>query len=83
MTPGAQFLTADFIGKEVGAEAGAKREPQCFRTIWISDVYLGSTGCQAQRLLEFLRKAESDALYLAAHHRRLATEAPPVRGAGA
>jgi len=60
MKPRDQFLTTDFIG----AEVGAKREPLRFRTIWISDVHLGTTGCQAQRLLEFLRKTESDTLYL-------------------
>jgi UDP-2,3-diacylglucosamine pyrophosphatase LpxH len=60
MKPRDQFLTTDFIG----AEVGAKREPIRFRTIWISDLHLGTTGCQAQRLLEFLRKTESDTLYL-------------------
>jgi UDP-2,3-diacylglucosamine pyrophosphatase LpxH len=35
-----------------------------FRTIWISDVHLGTTGCQAGALLDFLRHTESDRLYL-------------------
>jgi len=35
-----------------------------FRTIWISDTHLGTTGCQAERLLDFLRCTESDYLYL-------------------
>jgi UDP-2,3-diacylglucosamine pyrophosphatase LpxH len=35
-----------------------------FRTIWISDTHLGTTGCQAERLLEFLRATESEMLYL-------------------
>jgi len=35
-----------------------------FRTIWISDTHLGTAGCQAGRLLEFLRCTESDYLYL-------------------
>jgi UDP-2,3-diacylglucosamine pyrophosphatase LpxH len=61
MKPRDPFLTADFIGAE---EPGAKRDPVRFRTIWISDVHLGTTGCQAQRLLEFLRKTESETLYL-------------------
>ena len=30
-----------------------------FHTIWISDTHLGTTGCQAGRLLEFLRCTES------------------------
>src|SRR5882757_3097345 len=35
-----------------------------FRTIWISDLHLGTTGCQAQHLLDFLRATESEFLYL-------------------
>ncbi len=35
-----------------------------FRAIWISDTHLGTPGCQAARLLEFLRCTESDYLYL-------------------
>jgi len=57
MKPRDRFLSADFFGE-------AKREATRFRAIWISDVHLGTTGCQAQRLLEFLRATESDILYL-------------------
>jgi UDP-2,3-diacylglucosamine pyrophosphatase LpxH len=35
-----------------------------FRTIWISDLHLGTTGCQARHLLDFLRHTESEYLYL-------------------
>ena len=35
-----------------------------FRTIWISDVHLGTPGCQAGALLDFLRSTESQRLYL-------------------
>src|SRR5688572_32724623 len=35
-----------------------------FRAIFISDVHLGTPGCQAGALLEFLRRTESDYLYL-------------------
>src|SRR5438046_273342 len=35
-----------------------------FRAIWISDTHLGTPGCQAARLLDFLRRTESDYLYL-------------------
>ena len=35
-----------------------------FRTIWISDLHLGSPACQASRLLNFLRHTESERLYL-------------------
>ena len=57
MKPRDRFLHADLFGE-------AKRETIRFRAIWISDVHLGTTGCQAQRLLEFLRATESDTLYL-------------------
>jgi UDP-2,3-diacylglucosamine pyrophosphatase LpxH len=40
------------------------RHTQRFRAIWISDTHLGTTGCQAARLLDFLRRTESDYLYL-------------------
>ena len=35
-----------------------------FRAIWISDTHLGTRGCNAELLLDFLRKTESDYLYL-------------------
>jgi UDP-2,3-diacylglucosamine pyrophosphatase LpxH len=35
-----------------------------FRTIWISDLHLGSSSCQATLLLDFLRLTESERLYL-------------------
>jgi UDP-2,3-diacylglucosamine pyrophosphatase LpxH len=38
--------------------------PQKYRTIWISDVHLGTRGCQAKLLLDFLQHTESDYLYL-------------------
>jgi len=34
------------------------------RTVWISDVHLGTPGCQAAALLDFLRTVECDTLYL-------------------
>ena len=39
-------------------------EPQRYRTIWLSDIHLGSSGCQAPYLLDFLRYNESEYLYL-------------------
>ncbi len=35
-----------------------------FRSIWISDIHLGTKGCQAEYLLDFLRCTECDDLYL-------------------
>lgn len=34
------------------------------RTVWISDVHLGTPGCQADALLDFLKNVECDTLYL-------------------
>lgn len=41
-------------------EQGSNR----YRTIWISDIHLGTPGCQADALLHFLKHNESDTLYL-------------------
>nr|WP_315483702.1 UDP-2,3-diacylglucosamine diphosphatase [uncultured Undibacterium sp.] len=41
-----------------------KKDIKHFRTIWISDLHLGTPGCQAKRLLEFLKATESETLYL-------------------
>lgn len=35
-----------------------------FRSIWISDIHLGTRGCKAEFLLDFLKHTESDYLYL-------------------
>ena len=34
------------------------------RTVWISDLHLGTPGCQAVALLDFLRQVECETLYL-------------------
>lgn len=35
-----------------------------YRSIWISDIHLGTRGCKADALLDFLKYTESDHLYL-------------------
>ena len=35
-----------------------------YRAVWISDIHLGTPGCQAGHLLDFLRSFDSDYLYL-------------------
>ncbi len=35
-----------------------------YRAIWISDIHLGTAGCQAGKLLDFLKHTESQYLYL-------------------
>jgi UDP-2,3-diacylglucosamine pyrophosphatase LpxH len=42
----------------------ASRPHHRYRTIWISDIHLGTPGCQANYLLDFLRHNESEYLYL-------------------
>jgi len=38
--------------------------PLKFRSIWISDVHLGTRGCHAEKLLDFLRATQTEYLYL-------------------
>ncbi len=42
------------------AQSGTRR----FRTLFISDVHLGTRACQAERLLDFLRRHDADTIYL-------------------
>ncbi|MEL0082130.1 MAG: UDP-2,3-diacylglucosamine diphosphatase [Gammaproteobacteria bacterium] len=35
-----------------------------YRTVWVSDIHLGTRGCQAESLLYFLRNVRCDTLYL-------------------
>ncbi len=39
-------------------------EPMKYRAIFISDVHLGTRGCKAEFLIDFLRHTESDYIYL-------------------
>jgi len=43
-------------------EAGSA--PTRYRTVWISDVHLGTPGCQAAALLDFLKQTECSTLFL-------------------
>lgn len=42
----------------------ARRERRRFRTIWVSDIHLGTRGCNAQMLIDFLDSTDSDTMYL-------------------
>ncbi|MDP2213966.1 UDP-2,3-diacylglucosamine diphosphatase [Phenylobacterium sp.] len=42
------------------ADLGIRR----YRTVFVSDVHLGTRGCQAEMLLDFIRHIECDTLYL-------------------
>lgn len=39
-------------------------EPKRFRTLFLSDIHLGTRGCQAEMLIEFLREHEAERVYL-------------------
>ncbi|MCS6987447.1 MAG: UDP-2,3-diacylglucosamine diphosphatase [Sphingomonadaceae bacterium] len=46
-------------------EADDERRPKLrFRTVWISDTHLGTPGCNADLLLDFLRSVKCETLYL-------------------
>lgn len=45
-------------------EPRAFRPKRKYRTVWISDIHLGTRGCNAAMLLDFLRSIESETLYL-------------------
>ncbi|RKU00397.1 UDP-2,3-diacylglucosamine hydrolase [Burkholderia sp. Nafp2/4-1b] len=74
---GARAVTA-FLSDSAAADALSSREPTAahamhddpepsthrYRTIWLSDIHLGSSGCQAPYLLDFLRHNDSEYLYL-------------------
>lgn len=40
------------------------KSPVRYRSIWISDVHLGTRGCNAEMLLDFLRRTDCEYLYL-------------------
>jgi UDP-2,3-diacylglucosamine pyrophosphatase LpxH len=52
------------VQRPVPAEAPPAADKRRVRSVWISDVHLGTPGCQAHALLDFLRCVESDHLYL-------------------
>ncbi|KAB0642103.1 UDP-2,3-diacylglucosamine diphosphatase [Burkholderia latens] len=74
---GARAVTA-FLSGSAATDALSPHEPTTthathdepdssahrYRTIWLSDIHLGSSGCQAPYLLDFLRHNESEYLYL-------------------
>ena len=47
-----------------GDDEPSSAAKQRYRTLWISDLHLGTPGCQANALLDFLKRTESDTLFL-------------------
>ncbi|MBX3524540.1 MAG: UDP-2,3-diacylglucosamine diphosphatase, partial [Xanthobacteraceae bacterium] len=54
-------IPVDFKEQSADTDAPASRK---FRTLFISDVHLGSRGCQADLFLNFLRDHDADTVYL-------------------
>ena len=60
----AAFLRAWSDSAESADDSIAARPVQCYRTLWISDLHLGTPGCQAHALLDFLKHTECETLFL-------------------
>lgn len=58
------FPALDLAGEPDLPEPMEPGERRRYRTIWISDVHLGTRGCNAGLLLDFLDSTDSDTLYL-------------------
>jgi UDP-2,3-diacylglucosamine pyrophosphatase LpxH len=52
------------LSAQMSRPSGTQEAAQRYRTIFISDLHLGSRGCKADCLLDFLRHVESEHLYL-------------------
>ncbi len=50
--------------REPAAPGGRTGTRLRFRTVWISDIHLGTAGCNAALLLDFLKSVECEKLYL-------------------
>jgi UDP-2,3-diacylglucosamine pyrophosphatase LpxH len=60
-------LGANWQGLAPGAEGPADDEDQApsrYRAVFVSDIHLGTAGCQAEALLDFLKHHPSEYLYL-------------------
>jgi UDP-2,3-diacylglucosamine pyrophosphatase LpxH len=58
---GADFRTPGWLQSP---EPRGFRPKRKYRTVWISDVHLGTRGCNAEMLVDFLRSIECETLYL-------------------
>lgn len=56
-----QFKDLSKKVKGIGPSGAPRRQ---YRTIWISDVHLGTRGCNDQLLIDFLDHCDSETLYL-------------------
>ncbi|MBY0520034.1 MAG: UDP-2,3-diacylglucosamine diphosphatase, partial [Sphingomonas sp.] len=55
---------ADFAQSNPSIPERQLTERRKYRTIWISDIHLGTRGCNAAMLIDFLDHVDSDTMYL-------------------
>lgn len=55
---------SEFIASNPAIPEKNVTERRRYRTIWISDVHLGTRGCNAEMLIDFLDHVDSDTLFL-------------------
>lgn len=55
---------ADFHASSPSIPEKAITERKRYRSIWISDIHLGTRGCNAEMLIDFLDHVDSDVMYL-------------------
>ena len=51
-------------GEAVDGPIGSADGRMRYRSVWISDLHLGTPGCQAEPLLDFLKNIHCDNLFL-------------------
>jgi predicted MPP superfamily phosphohydrolase len=51
-------------GVDTHSETDSDAPQRRYRAVFISDIHLGTAGCQAEALLDFLKHHDSDYLYL-------------------
>ena len=54
----------DFTNSRPHRPEAAVDERRRYRTVWISDVHLGTRGCNADMLIDFLDHVDSQTMYL-------------------
>ncbi len=59
--PDSPYKQLSKSNRRIGPSGAPRRQ---YRTIWISDVHLGTRGCNAELLIDFLDHCDSDLLYL-------------------
>jgi UDP-2,3-diacylglucosamine pyrophosphatase LpxH len=60
----AAFLNAWPDAAAPAGDDAPKESTQHYRSLWISDLHLGTPGCQAEALLDFLKHTECEHLFL-------------------